>query len=96
MDWKEFFKPNILKIIIFVSLVVISHLISINTVELVSGGHSNPIGLPLAFYQEGGSYFDGHDYTYWDTKINYGFLLINLITWYLVSCIILIKKSLRN
>jgi hypothetical protein len=53
------------------------------------------MGLPLAFIKPAGcgTTFMG---TCYETEINYLKLIINIVFWYLVSCLILIKKSINR
>lgn len=80
MNWKEFFKPNEIKIV----LTVIFFLVSI----IIFKDNFTPqiyVGFPLLFYLKsfGDMVNPGPD------KIIYQNLFIDLILWYLLSCLIM-------
>ena len=109
MNWKEFFKPTLWKIIVFVLIAVLifipqsftpSH--DKNQTEELSIVN---VGFPNFFSQiyhctsgyscteDNGFCFCKHGYKTYDFNIL--FLIINLLELYLISCLILIKKSLK-
>ena len=83
MNWKNFFKLTIVKIILLIILFSISSLY-VYPVILTPGLHNeNERGLPLIFY--GCTVGFRGEATPFCTY-NYTFLAIDLIFWYLISC----------
>lgn len=92
MDWEEFFKPTIWKVVLTVTLLGLGFLLG----GLIWGGPGlSETGLPLPFVQQvHGRTPDGGSYNFFD--IAYIRLIIDIVFWYLISCLIFIKKSLKK
>ena len=93
---KEFFIPSIFKIILFFVLLIISF-IPHNGVSNSYGCYSTYAGLPLNFYSSLNGFecvgFPPEEHT----NYYYLFLIINVVFWYLISCLaILIINKIRN
>ena len=111
MDWKEFFKPNKIKItlfVIFLMLPISIYFLNQTTVSEKNPSASNQMGIP-PFYTHA-EFCDGITYEEFQklnpnmidcSKINsltdFSFvnLIINLLWAYLIACLILIKKSFK-
>lgn len=72
MNWKEFFKISIGKIILTIILLLVAY--------IASWKISSGTGLPLGFFNV---YFGA------PTSINFVFLIIDIIFWYVISCLII-------
>lgn len=101
MNWKEFFKPTIKKIIFFIILFILTSLIPSRSFIIVESfcGYPDGIcldearGLPISYYQLASGGIGGWNYG----GLIYPFLVIDLIFWYLVSCpIIWIYDKVRK
>jgi len=84
MDWKDFFKPTIGKIILLIVLFFLSTIIWDWITPVMSGGSSD-IGFPFSFlsfvqwYRGGGPPVSR-------TIFSLPLLIVDIIIWYLVSC----------
>jgi hypothetical protein len=94
MDWKEFFKPTLWKILTFITLFIILTIFVNPLILLPSVDHASMIyGFPILIVEK------------WHTMgpsgviegINFSWigLIFNIIIWYIISCLIFIKKSLK-
>ena len=86
---KEFFKPSIIKIILFIILFILGLAYS-GRVYGAIGGPSN-IGYPFKFFQSGSCYgpIESEFRNCWDTEItSYFGLIADIVIWYLASCLI--------
>ncbi|MDO8508706.1 MAG: hypothetical protein Q7S27_03405 [Nanoarchaeota archaeon] len=98
MEWKEFFKPTLGKIIFFVILIILTILVP-KTARICSMGPSgvscgqtnaHGIGYPMFF----GTQFTGDSGGYGLYPLN---LLINIVVYCLLSCgIVFLYKKLRK
>ena len=84
MNWKEFFKPTIWKIMIFLLFLIITSVFNLAT--QCPGCTRAAHGFPLTLYELPGCeptppFFECPKY-----RLVYSGLLFNLIFWYLVSC----------
>jgi len=86
MNYKEFFKPTIGKIILFIVLFLISFFIL--SKFFILAGDPFPQGFPFTFVQFSGCSTPSPN-SCWDTKMtSYFNLFLDIIFWYLISCII--------
>lgn len=86
MSWKEFFRPTIGKVLLFVLLLIVSILLSS---FIWIGGEWLAVGFPFWFAQ----HFYGltpNSGSYSDWQISYIGSILNIAIWYFVSCGIVI------
>jgi hypothetical protein len=109
MDWKEFFKLTLLKIIIFVLIAVLIFILQLSTPSYDKTQTEElsiiNFGLPNFFSRiyhctSGYSCTEDNEFCfckqgYKTYAFNVLFLVINLLELYLLSCLIFIKKSLN-
>ncbi len=96
MNWKELFKPTIVKTILLILFFGISFQYS--TIFANVGGASQ-FGYPFQFIQFAGCYgpVDTPYHHCWDNEVNYANLITDLIIWYLVAVIIVgLYKTIRK
>lgn len=92
MNFKEFFKPTIEKIILF--LLIFIFFTFLPTGFLKDGLSINPfpeindLGLPLSFYHQ-----ECSDLGRCANVINYLNLVVDIIFWYLLSCLTILVSS---
>ncbi len=77
MNWKIFFKPTLLKIIIFIILCL-----GVWFLAVFPGGEYFARGFPLLYYERGASQLGGSGWS----KIHYVSAIIDILILYLVSC----------
>lgn len=83
MNWKEFLKPDFKKIIIFAIIIILLFLLSITIYRSYpSTGYPLPIQKVVSLGEPGRPVMLTAEYDY----IN---ILINLVIWYLISCVII-------
>jgi len=92
MKWKEFLKPTIGKIIIFLLLMGGLNFLIITT-TIVTGGRIL-VGLPLGFYPIG-SFFCQPNTVCVPPPVEFSWInfMIDIAFWYLVSCLIFLIFS---
>ena len=86
MNWKEFLKPDWIKIVIFVILMGGLNYFIISTTEILDARIL--VGLPLGFWPKGSFYVQSGGPippTVEFSSINF---IIDIIFWYLISCVI--------
>lgn len=85
MDWKEFFRPTWKKIVIFIILTIVFSVVNTERNCKVFGGVCpKSYGFPFAVYSLSGAVGEPINY-----QLNYISIILNIIIWYLVSCLIL-------
>lgn len=100
-NWKEFLKPNWKKIILTLIFILLSFLYFQMPSRVVTGIHRDEYhGLPLPFYHYliGFRILPSQEIEYIDSSnFLYPNLLIDLIFWYLISCLmVLIYEEFRK
>jgi len=90
-DLKEFLKPTLGKIILLVIFTIMSslpvfHPITKDMCPMYPDAFCTEIliGLPMGFYAEGSGGFSGRGFV----NLRYEFLIIDILFWYLISCLI--------
>jgi biotin transporter BioY len=97
MGWKEFFKPTIGKIVIFLILFFLTSYIWMNYKTLLPE-EIPKFGVPFGFYSKATSYI-GMEYEKPIIYFNFLNLIIDLIFWCLISCLIILiynKLKIKN
>lgn len=79
MNWKEFLKPDLRKIVVFIILFISSSFIYFNTDFYF-------LGFPMSFYVRTPCF--GLTCPGWIWGFSLQYLLVDLVIWYLVSCLI--------
>lgn len=91
MNWKEFFKPTILKVILLIAFIILSPMVlAMFGLNQFCDGGPCPEGFPFEFtYFPGSASSDGITETSWGFELkSFWGLIGNLIFWYLVVCLI--------
>jgi hypothetical protein len=88
MNWKEFFKPTVGKIILFIVLMGGLNYLIISTIHVLDARIL--IGLPLGFYPKG-SFYCPSTTTCVPPPVEFSWFnfIFDIIFWYLISCLII-------
>ncbi len=95
MDAVSFFKPTIPTVIIFIVLFILTFMF-LPTIYM--GGPAR-FGYPMSFFTFGGCYGPpaGPPINCWNTEIySWSSFIIDIIIWYLVSCVIVTHKNRKK
>ena len=87
MNWKEFIKPTIGKIIILIVAIVLTSIF--NTATFCPGCTQAAFGFPFTIYEVPGCEPVPPSFECPGARIVYSGLIFNLAIWYIVSCLIM-------
>ncbi|MFH1545711.1 MAG: hypothetical protein ABIE23_06540 [archaeon] len=84
MDWKNFFKPGLFKVLVFLVFAAVNYFLIKKTFALFG---MILVGWPLEFYPVGRIYCLGIWGCMEGMSLSWANFFINLIIWYLLACV---------
>ena len=96
MNWKDFFKPTTGKVVLFLILMIVLNYYLISTIVVADAVIL--VGTPLGFYPVGSMQCLSPSDCPSGPEFSYVNLIIDIVFWYVVSCIIVFiyKKARRK
>jgi len=86
MNWKEFFKPTIVKVVLFLILMGGLNYYIISTSDVLDAREL--FGSPLGFWPIGSFYVQAGGPTPPVVEFSWTNFIIDIVFWYLVSCVL--------